>query len=175
MKRIIFILCFLLVIQKLQGQSLKVIYGNSLYLQYNKELILIKQMKKCSHFRGYDVIDSNNIFIAYQPENYAEAITYISIYNIQTKKETIIEEIGGTCESLFSYNSLNKMVLFNSFHGINIFKLYKENGEIVNKINSNLILEGNYYLSFWVDEYTIGYYVFQDDQLITKYYSQRSQ
>lgn len=147
------------------------IRGNRLYYHDKDKFFEIKHLEHASNFYGYDIIDSTHIFLAYYPEKSAEASTYLTVYNINTKEEEFIQELGGTGESIFQYHKENDLVVFNWYNGLNIFKLHDSNGKIVDEISLRLILEcNNCYFPFWVDTENIGYYDYENCQFILKYY-----
>ena len=48
------------------SQELKIVYGNELYYRLTDEFKKIKEFSHGSFLRGYDMIDSEYIFLAYQ-------------------------------------------------------------------------------------------------------------
>ena len=144
------------------SQSLKIIYGNMLYYQNGKTLIKVLQREHSDSFEGYDIIDNTHIFLAYQPEEYAEAMAIISVYNIKTHREQKIQIIGDTGESFFVYNNKNDLVVFNWFDGIFVFKLHDKNNNIIKKLPYVIQIkkgDGQDYNPFWANTNTIVYQV----------------
>ncbi len=171
MMKSIFVLLILIFTHCVNGQSLKIVYGDRLFYQTGNNIYEIKKLKDCSSFRGYDIIDSLHIFLAYDPETSAEASTKISVYNIETQKEKVIDELGGTGESFFVYNKKNDMVLLNLSDGLYIFKLHNSKKEIVDKLDLKKILNcTECFLPFWIDSKILGYQKFENGHLITKYF-----
>jgi hypothetical protein len=171
MKKLIIVIVFM-ALNSSYAQSLKIIYGDRLYYHNKDKFYEIKKREHAESFQGYDIVDSTHIFIAYDPEKSAEASTYLAVYDIKTKTEKFIYELGGTGESFFIYNKDNDLVLFNWYNGINIFKLHKENNAIIDKFEPKLIIEcEECYLPFWVDSKTIGYQQFENGEWVTKYHN----
>ena len=104
------------------SQELKIKYRNQLFCQVDDSLFQIKILSSDSNFQGYAVIDSINVFIAYQDETNAEASTIISIVNIRTGKESKLTVLYATGDSQFEYNQENGLVVFNLLDGIYILK-----------------------------------------------------
>ncbi len=154
----------LFVMTSMSAQSLTIIYGNRLYYHKADKFVEIKRLEDCSSFQGYDIVDSSHIFIAYNPEISAEASVYIVIFDLDTGKESLIEELGGTGESFFQYNPENDLVAFNWGNGINVFKLHASNNKFIEKIEPILLVECDCYLPYWIDRNTIGYQVWENDK-----------
>ena len=165
MKKLIIYL-ILLFINISNSQSFKQ-FWNSLYIQKCDSVFLIKELKGNSYFQGYDFIDSMRVFIAYQKEGYSEAVTVLSIYNIEVKSEMVLGELGLTGESTFSYNIENELILFNLDDGIYVLKIE----EAINKdLRPKLIYEcDNCYLPFWINSNTICYFYYSDGKKMQKY------
>lgn len=168
MKRIAFIstMVFLLPVN-FYAQTLRVLWGNTLYYQTKDTLIEIKRLDHY-RFQGYDIIDSTHIFLAYIDPKFTAVATLLYIYDLKANKEKFIGEIGATGESEFFYNKENDYVLFDWHDGIYVFKLHDENGNIVDKIKEIKIMDwqGGTIIPFWVDKNTIVYFIYYD---INKY------
>jgi hypothetical protein len=153
------------------GQQLKVVYGDRLYYQRGGNLFEIKRVKDGSSFRGYDIVDSLHIFVAYDPETSAEASTIISVYDVGKQREEIMGELGGTGESYFVYNKEADLVAFNWSEGIYVFKLPNLKKELTNNTGLKLVVRcDDCYLPFWIDMKRIGYKCFENGKPVTKYH-----
>jgi hypothetical protein len=138
MKKYIFIFFIFVLCESSYSQSLFVAWSK-LFVKYRQDIFILKDLNECHDIQGYAVLDSENIFIAYDPEKSAEASTIISVYNIKDKKELLIREIGGTGESYYSYNSENGCVAFKWYDGIYVFKLFDKQKGIIKDIKLKLI------------------------------------
>ena len=137
-----------------------------LFYRYHDKLVLVKEFEKECEFRGYNVIDSTHIFLAYQPEGFSEASAIIAIYDVTKKKENILFELGGAGESIFDYNKNNGLVVFNWLEGIYVCPLnnFKES-------NVKLLLKGiNLFNPYWIDSSNIGYTEWSNQTWVVKKY-----
>lgn len=145
-------------------QSLQVINENTLFYVNDSKLYFVLELEGGSFFQGVGIIDSTRFFLAYDPGTIAEAGTRLAIYNWQTQEMSLIQEIGGTGESHFSYNQKTGMVAFNSYEGIYVFdiKKYLHASQSPQKAGilyePTLVVESKQcYYPQWVNENTIGY------------------
>ena len=153
------------------GQSLEIWYGDRLYYNYNGNLIEIKEVKRCSSFYGYGIIDSLNIFMAYDPEDSPEPSTIIAVYDVQRGVENSLGYLYGTGDSHFSYNKDNDCVIYNLSDGIYMFKMHDQKGRLITDMGKNtkkILACENPYNVFWIDKITAGYYVWENNKDILK-------
>ncbi len=163
--RNIFVFCFyiLAIIQASNAQSLKVICGD-LYLLQQGERILIKSDKDSDCFRGYDIIDSNHVFVSYEPHGIGDAATILAVIDIDMEKEIqLTESLGGTGASIFEYNSRNDLILFDSYDGVYILKVHDSTGNVEpykrgKKPKKILTIDPHQgaFTCFWVDAKSYG-------------------
>lgn len=169
MIRVLFI-SILFLFSLTNSQSLMV-YGNGLYYRTQFSQVEIKRIDISSIFQGYTIVDSNEIFLAYQHELSAEASTDICIYEINDNKEKFLCEIGGTGESIFDYNKSNNKVVFNWIKGLYTFELPVGSYDQYQKwkFSPTLIFECKQcYAPFWIDSNTVSYQEYINDHFETK-------
>ncbi len=130
--RYLFVICFIIIalIQTSNGQSLKVVFGD-LTLFRGGDATIIKSGDDCEYFQGYDLIDNNHVFIAYQPLGTDEATTILCVVEIGIGKEIPLTDtlrIRGFCT--FQYNSQNDLILFDWFDGAYVLKVHDSYGNV---------------------------------------------
>jgi len=151
------------------AQSLKILYCNRLYYQDDSVFKEIKRLGEKACFSGYEIINSEYVFLAYDKEGEAEASTIISVYNLKTNSEDYVGIIPVSGDAYFDYNQENNLVLFNNSKGLNVFNLSQAlNFTQADFIQTQLILSGYYYQPFWIDSSNIGYKEWEENQWVNK-------
>ena len=167
--KMIFLLPLILVASFGYGQSLKMLYCNGLYYQDDSVFKEIKRLREGGCFNGYEIINNEYVFLAYDQGGEAEPSTIISVYNLKTNREDYVGMIPVSGDAYFDYNRENNLVLFNDSDGLNIFNLSQAlNFSQSDEIQTQTILNGNFYLPFWKDSTNIGYDEWEDDHWVNK-------
>jgi len=136
-------------------------------LDYQKEdvFVRVKQLAKDSYFYGYGIVDSTHIFVAYQPEEQAEASAIIQVVDLATQKANFIGELGGTGESFFDYNRQNGYLVFNWVDGIAILQLRNPAKDKSGMLSPKIIYQcQNCSETRWLDHETIAFTVWNGDK-----------
>ncbi len=144
-------------------QSLHVMNNNMLFYTTRGKLHYIMELESGSFFQGVGIIDSTRFFLAYDPGTSAEAGTKLVIYNWRTNTTSLIQEIGGTGESHFSYNQQTRMLAFNLHEGIYVLDinryLHATQTKDIPYEPILVVAAKQCYYAQWVDANTIGYMV----------------
>jgi hypothetical protein len=166
MKKIILFL--LLFVTLCQSQILKV-FWNDLYYIGKDSVAILKTLNQENGLQGYDIVDSLNIFLAYQDENYSEGLTIISVYNRKSGTENILARLVSTSSSIFLYNSEYDIVVYCSSDGFSGFKLHDAHGNIVADIEPFVIKKCKCSHPFWINIKTVGFFEYINDKWSISY------
>ena len=159
----------------IQGQEVKIVNGTALYFKFKEDFLKIKEFdSEISRLQGYDVVDTNYIFLAYMQKEDSEASSILAIYDIENETEHTILDLGATGESFFTYNHQRNTILFNWYDGLYVIDLpqidqYFLSSNSSSKIEPKLIYSCiECYLPFWISINKIGFKEFFENNFITK-------
>jgi hypothetical protein len=143
--------------QNLNGNKLVLLQGRILNAYYNGKY---KEVERANIIYGYGWLDQNRIFVAYQKPNTAEAVAILEVININTNEKVKIRTIGGAGESHFDVNADTNKVVYNDSKGIHILNIKDDNSFDIDDVKET----SNSWGVFWIDDQTIGTFVFEGDQ-----------
>lgn len=150
------------------GQSVDLI-DSALVFREGKKTILVKKMPTDTDFYGYDLVDNTHVFLAYRRQNSTAERAILALYDIESEKEKIIDEVPAARTTRFIYNRENGLVLFNGIDGIYTLRI---KGFLSGLSTPKRIMSGaDYYKVFWIDANTFGYNEFDEKtrQVVTKH------
>ena len=134
-----------------------------LYLIDTSGVQLVKMLPPYSDLRGYDIVDSSNVMLAYQNPHYGDAVTDVAVFNIRTGKEIrVTEGLGGTGGHYFSYNKLNGFIVFTDNEGISVIQVKDSMGNVIHDSEPRKLTDFDFHGNwdaFWLDENRIIYFV----------------
>lgn len=147
------------------------VQGRVLNVYFNGQY---KEIKRAGTFYGYGWLDDHRVFVAYQPEGWAEASARTEVIDVQQPKSFSLGEIGDTGESNFDVNPDTKEIIFNGPEGIELMTVDLQNLSkpklsrhirLIKKIDPEKD-ESVGWGVFWIDSRTIGYLNLTSKQLI---------
>jgi len=143
-----------------RGQSLYV-YSQILFLKSNGNLLEVKRVPYGSFFYGYDIVDSNTVFYAYD-DRQGEASATLAVFDLKNQHETIVKKsLGGVGETNFTYNSSNHLLLFNWIGGIYVSPLFPFAPRLIVKCQTA-------WAPTWVDPQQFSYTDVQSEKIQTR-------
>jgi hypothetical protein len=134
-------------------RKLVLFQGFILLAYFDDKYIEIKRFKPGEAvFYGYGWLNSDEVFISYQPQDEAEATAKMEVININTLKVVKLETIGGVGESHFAVNANRGEVIYNNENGISLIRINtKTNLYRIYDVNPDYC-----WAVFWVDDNTAG-------------------
>jgi hypothetical protein len=161
-------LLILILLSTSNGQVLRV-WQNRVYYQNGERFQEVKSFKKEICLYGYGIVDSDDVFLAYQPDGISEAVTVIELIALSTNKVQTVGELGGTGESFFDYNAQNGYLVFNSADGIAILNLKNPSRTKDQSLLPKIIHQCNEcYEVRWLDDTTIAFTVYDKGKWVLK-------